>query len=207
MIRVLHVIKGLNAGGAETLVLLAAANRDRSSFEYTVAHLLPTHVDLVPAIEAEGVAVHDLHGVPGFDPRWVTRLRRLVAEGRFDVVHAHSPLVASGARLAVRSLPERSRPIVVTTLHNVWGSHHPAVRALDLATTPFDSLRITVSDAVRRSTPETIRSVSVTEIHGVDVDEIRSRADRDRVRSELGVDDDRVLIGTIANLKPHKAYE
>lgn len=207
MIRVLHVIKGLDAGGAETLLLLAAANRDRSAFDHDVAHLLPSHVALRPAIEAEGVRVHDLHGVPGWDPRWVLRLRRLLVQGRFDVVHAHSPLVASAARLAARSLPRARRPAVVVTLHNVWASHHIAVRALDRVTSPLDDIRIAVSDAVRRSLPGSAATTVDVEVHGVDVDAIRTRADRDAARAELGVGPDELLVGSVANLKPHKAYE
>lgn len=207
MIRVLHVIKGLDAGGAETLLLLAAANRDRATFDYEVAYLLPTHTALVPAIEAEDVRVHNLRGVPGYDPRWVDRLRRLLGHGSFDVVHAHSPLVAAGARVAARSLPAARRPLVVTTLHNVWESHHVAVRALDRATARLDDDRLAVSDAVRSSVPGPIGTSITTEIHGVDVDAIRERADRDAVREELGVNPEDILIGAVANLKPHKAYE
>ncbi|MBX3315005.1 MAG: glycosyltransferase [Actinobacteria bacterium] len=207
MIRVLHVIKGLDAGGAETLVLLAVANRDRSSFDVEVAHLLPTHVALKPAIEAEGAAVHDLHAVPSWDPRGLGRLRRLVVEGHFDVVHAHSPLVAAGVRVVARSLPRSRRPVVVTTLHNVWRSHHVAVRAIDRATCPLDDLRLAVSDAVRRSVPGRAGRDVVTDVQGVDVDAIRARADRAGVRAELGFGPDDLVVGVVANLKPHKAYE
>lgn len=207
MIRVLHVIKGLDAGGAETLVLLAAANRDRSTFEYEVAHLLPTHVALKPAIEAEDVTVHDLRAVPSYDPRGLLRLRRLLVDGRFDVVHTHSPLVAAGVRVAARSLPASRRPKVVGTLHNTWESHHVAVRAIDRATAPLDDDRLAVSDAVRDSAPAGMRRRLTTLIHGVDVDAIRTRADRDGVRAELGLGPDDLVVGTVANLKPHKAYE
>ena len=207
MIRVLHVIKGLDAGGAETLLLLATASRDRSTFDYEVAHLLRTHVALRPAIEAEDIRVHDLRGLPGWDPRWVLRLRRLLAQGRFDVVHAHSPLVAAAVRLAARSFPAARRPAVVVTLHNVWASHHVAVRALDRLTAPLDDARLAVSEAVRRSVPGTASARVITEVHGVDVDAVRARADRDGVRAELGVAPDEVLVGAVANLKPHKAYD
>lgn len=207
MIRVLHVIKGLDAGGAETLVLLAVANRDRTAFDVDVAHLLPTHVALRPAIEAEGADVHDLRAVPSWDPRGLGRLRRLVVDGRYDVVHAHSPLVAAGVRVVTRSVPRSRRPVVVTTLHNVWRSHHLAVRAIDRATTGLDDLRLAVSDAVRTSVPGRAGRGIVTDVQGVEVDAIRARADRDGVRAELGFGPDDLVVGVVANLKPHKAYE
>ena len=51
--------------------------------------------------------------------------------GRFDVVHAHSPVSASLARVLVRA-GFRSTAFVYTE-HNRWPSHHPATRALNRA--------------------------------------------------------------------------
>ena len=56
------------------------------------------------------------------DPRWPLRLRRLVADGGFDVVHSHSPVPAVAARLAARTVPADRRPALVTTEHNTWTS-------------------------------------------------------------------------------------
>lgn len=205
-LRVLHVTKGLDAGGTEQLLVLAARFRDRARVDLEVAYLVPTMDALVPRLHDEGVATPCLRGQPWFDPRWVGRLRRLLRDEPVDVVHAHAPLVASGARLAVRSLPRADRPAMVTTLHNVWSSHHVAVRALDRATERLDDLRITVSDGVRASMPGRTGERTRTLVHGVDVAALRGAADRRAARERLGIADDEVLVGTVANLRSNKAY-
>ena len=152
-IRILHLVKGLEAGGAEELLVQAARHRDRDAFTYEVAFLLGTHVARRPDLVAEEVPVACLHGERAGGLRWLGRLRRLVTEHRIDVVHAHSPLVASGARAVLATLPARRRPRLVVTLHNQWESHHVAVRALDRATWRRDDQRLAVSEAVRRPPP------------------------------------------------------
>ena len=205
-IRVLHVVKGLEAGGAEELLVQAARHRDRGAFTYEVAHLLGTHVAREPDLVAEGVAVTCLHGERAGDLRWLLRLRELVVRQRIEVVHAHSPLVASGARAALATLRAAQRPRLVVTLHNQWESHHLAVRALDRASWRRDDLRLAVSEAVRRTLPEPAASRAATLVHGVDVAALRAGADRAGVRGELGVADHEVLVGTVANLRATKGY-
>jgi glycosyltransferase involved in cell wall biosynthesis len=205
-LRVLHLVKGLEAGGAEELLVQAARHRDRARFTYEVAYLLGTHVAREPDLVAEDVTVTCLHGERTGDPRWLARLRRLVVDHRIEVVHAHSPLVASGARAVLATLGPTRRPRLVVTLHNQWRSHHVSVRALDRVTWRRDDLRLTVSEAVRRSLPEPAASRAITLVHGIDVAAQRAGADRAAVRAELGVSDHQVLVGTVANLRGTKGY-
>lgn len=203
---VLQLVKGLDAGGTETLLLLAARHRDRTRFREQVAYLLPHHVALLDDLAREGVAATCIGGTPWWDPRWLVRLRRTLRRDHVDLVHVHSPLLAAGARVVVRTLPRRERPALVVTLHNMWASHHPAVRLVDRLTQWADDRRLAVSDAVRRSLPGRSGRRTVTRLHGIEVAELRARADRDGVRAELGVADDEVLVGTVANLRSNKAY-
>lgn len=205
-ITVLQLIKGLNAGGAEQLLVLAARYRDRDRFDYQVAYLLAGHDELRGALEAEGVDATCLSGSPWWDLRWLLRLRRRLVRNPVDVIHAHSPLVASGARIVVLTMPKDHRPKVVVTLHNMWRSHRLPVRIIDRCTYRVDDARLAVSDAVRRSLPGRASQQAITLIHGIDVDHILASADREGVRRELGVGDDEILVGTVANLRPTKGY-
>ncbi len=53
-----------------------------------------------------------------------------------DIVHAHNPVMAVGARIVARSLPRRLRPRVVVTDHNVWHGYVPVTRWADGADQP-----------------------------------------------------------------------
>lgn len=204
--KVLHVVNGLNAGGAEMLLLLAVRHRDRHAFEYKVAYLLPGATALVEDFAAEGIEAVCLHRDRPWGLGWMGRLRRQLRRQAVDVVHAHSPLVASGVRLVVATLPRAERPRMVVTLHNMWHSHHPVVRALDRCTSAADDQRLAVSDAVRGSLPGRSGRRAVTVIHGVDQDHVADAADRDGARRELGTGADEVLIGTVGNLRSNKGY-
>lgn len=206
-IRVLWLIKGLGPGGAERLLTFSAQRRDRARFAVRVAFLLPHKVALVPELEAQGVPVACLGGPNLSNPRWLWSLRRSLVDKPVDIVHAHSPLAAVGARLVVRTLPRVRRPRMVTTDHNVWDSHVRAMRWADAATCRLDDAHLAVSDAVRSSMPARLRSRAEVVVHGVDVDQVRSDgAAREVVRAELGIEPDALVVGTVANLRPLKAY-
>jgi glycosyltransferase involved in cell wall biosynthesis len=206
-VRVLWLIKGLGPGGAERLLTLCARYRDRSRFRVRTAYLLPHKDALVAELEAEGVPVACLGRPPLRNPRWLWSLRRSLLAEPVDVVHAHSPLVAVGARLVLRSLPRSARPKMVTTDHNVWASHRRTMRWADAATCPLDDAHLTVSEAVRASMPGALRSRAEVVTYGVDVERVRSEGTaRDAVRAELGIDQHALIVATVANLRPAKAY-
>lgn len=205
-IRVMWLVKGLGPGGAEKLLTLSARRRDRSALSCEVVYLLRHKDALVAEIESEGVGTTCLGVSRGSDLRWLARLRRRLVSSPVDVVHAHSPLVAIGARLVLRTMPRRIRPPMVTTEHNVWQSHHPVTRWADNLTFGFDKAHLAVSGAVRDSLPPSLVDDVEVVIHGVDVEAVAALADREGMRRELGIGPDELVVGTVANLRGPKAY-
>ena len=57
--------------------------------------MLPYKDHLAEQLEQAGVRCHCL-STKRSDQRWPFRLRRLIADGEFDIVHSHSPLPAVG---------------------------------------------------------------------------------------------------------------
>jgi glycosyltransferase involved in cell wall biosynthesis len=210
--RVLLLIKGLGLGGAERLLVDVVASRDRAHFHYEVAYVLSGQDALVPAMEAAEVPVHDLGGSASMDLRWTLALRRLLVQGRFDVLHAHLPYTAALARLVTVSLPRRHRPVVVYTEHSLWNKAAVVTKALNRLTVGIDRALIVVSVAARDALPRALRSRARVVVHGVNrerFDTLLGRRDevRAEVRAELGVADDEVLALTVANLRSEKGYD
>jgi glycosyltransferase involved in cell wall biosynthesis len=206
-IRVLWLVKGLGPGGAERLLVEHAAGGDHDSFRYEAAYLLDWKQHLVPELTALGVDTHSLGVRTEWDPRWVLRLHRLLRRGHYDIVHAHSPLVASMARVLVRAIPRRRRPAFVYTEHNRWPSYHRVTRVTNQVTYGLDDATFAVSADVRDSVSRRRRDRVEVVIHGVDITRVRAaRAERDATRAELGVAPGELLSVTVANLRAGKNY-
>lgn len=203
--RVLWLIKGLGPGGAEQLLLLAAGAIDRDRFTYRLAYVRPDKTHLVPEFEVLGLVPERLgERTPGRFG-WLTDLRRAMAGA--DVVHVHSPVLASVARLLARTLPRSRRPAVVVTEHNEWSSHRLPTRLLNGLTTPLDAHHWAVSDQVRDTMWPSRQEGYEVLIHGIDTEAVPAAPDaRPRLRADLGVADDEVLSLTVANLRKNKDY-
>lgn len=203
-VRVLHLIKGLGAGGAERLLVSIAADAEASASRHEVAYVRGDLRDVVPELEALGVATHLLAGPRGMsDPRWPSHLRSLAR--RFDVVHIHSPAVAAVARPALRTL--RRRPAIVSTEHSVWPSHKGLTRCANALTAPLDDTRWAVSEQVVRSMWPWWRGRAEVLVHGIPLERLVDRAgDRSRIREEHRWRDSDVVVVIVANLRAQKDY-
>jgi glycosyltransferase involved in cell wall biosynthesis/GNAT superfamily N-acetyltransferase len=204
-VQVLWVVKGLGPGGAERLLCAAAASHSEG-VHIECSYVLPWKDHLVGELEAAGVTTQCLSRKRS-DVRWPVQLVRLVRSGRFDVVHVHSPLPGSVARLAARSMPASSRPAVVSSEHNRWATHRLPTRLFNRITSRWNSATIAVTDEVRSSITGPAAKQAVTLRHGIDVAQAQAElAHRAAVRSELGIGADEFVVGTVANFRPQKDY-
>jgi glycosyltransferase involved in cell wall biosynthesis len=203
--RVAWLIKGLGPGGAERLLVATAAAMDRSRFSIETYYLLPQKHHLTTELNDLGIPTTCLNVGNERDLRWVRDLRRILAEKHFDVLHVHSPYVASFTRLAARTL--RPRPRIVTTEHNPWPTFKPATRFMNALTSPLSDATIAVSEEVRASMWPWMQRRSETLTHGIDLEAARAQIGaRLEMRRELGINDDLFLVGTVANYHPKKDW-
>lgn len=204
-VRVLWVVKGLGPGGAEHLLAAAARCHDRQRFHIECAYVLAYKDHLVGDLEAAGVVTHCLSRADR-DLRWPLRLARLVRKGGFEVVHVHSPLPASVARLAARGMGTH-RPRFVSTEHNGWASHALPTRLANRFTSRWNDATFAVSEETRASMSGPAAKQAITLVHGIDVARTAAfAAERGEVRRRFGLPDDAFVIGTVANFREQKDY-
>lgn len=197
--RVLWLTKGLYPGGAEILMLELATHKAFAEYDIEVASVLTARHELVPAFIGAGVRVLDLGGKHTFDPTWVWHLIRIMSANRYNIVHAHSPLPASVARMVGRRL--RPRPILVATEHNSRNAYSVLTRVINDYTAKHDDYRISVSAAAAESFP----GESEVVYHGrMSRPPLASRAS---ARTALGLSSDQSVIMTVANMRPEKNLE
>ena len=205
-IRVLWLIKGLGAGGAERLLVSLARVADHERFEYTVAYMLPHKDAFRPALEQEGVRVVCLLPSGRHSLRRIPTLWRLLRSERFDIVHTHSPLAAGIARVLTR-MQLRRRPALVSTEHNSWESYLLPTRLANASLHVFDDHRFAVSSQARDSIWRPLRGGVEVLVHGVVLgDYLDVRARREHERRRLGLADTATVITTVANLRREKGY-
>jgi glycosyltransferase involved in cell wall biosynthesis len=197
----------LGRGGAEQLLANAVPYHVGSRFEYEIAYLLPWKDAFVGELQAAGVPVTCLHGQKGI--AWTRRLRRLVRDRDIDLIHSHSPVAASVARVIVPGGPVRH----VYTEHNVWERYRPATRWANAATFGRNAHVFAVSNHVRDSVvyPRVMRGRTMPPVetlyHGIDHHDVERWQALDGVRAEFGIDDDAPIVGTVANFKEHKRLD
>jgi glycosyltransferase involved in cell wall biosynthesis/GNAT superfamily N-acetyltransferase len=200
------VIKGLGPGGAERLLCAAARAHDHERFHIECAFVLPWKDHLAEELERAGVKTHCMSR-KSTDRRWPLRLAELVRHGEWDIVHVHSPLPGSVARLATRTMRRADRPSLLSTEHNRWATHRGPTRWLNGFTSRWDDVSFAVTDEARESMYGPVSGRVETLQHGIDVESTaKASADRDAVRAELGIGLDEIVVGTVANFRPQKDY-
>jgi glycosyltransferase involved in cell wall biosynthesis len=207
--KVLHVITGLDAGGAE-LQLAMLVRRTRHDAD-VVSLYNPGPV--ADQIRADGGTVRDLAMRRNTELSALLRLRRIIRDGHYDVVHAHlyrSQIYARPAAWLART------PVVLTTEHSIGETHierrkmTAGVRAMYLASEFFSDATIAVSDIVRgRLVRWGVPAKKITVIpNGLDVAGLAfDPANRERVRSEFGISADTYVIGVLGRLDPNKRVD
>ncbi|MEV0391016.1 glycosyltransferase [Nonomuraea sp. NPDC050643] len=207
--KVLHVITGLAAGGAEQQ-LRVLLPRLRARCEVAV---LTGRGVLADAIESAGMTVHEIGMRGNRDLRAVGRLARLMRRRRYDVVHTHLYRACVYGRLAARLA---NVPAIVATEHSIGHEHIEGrrltrpVRALYLASELLGHATVAVSPTVadRLSIWGVPRSRIVVIPNGVDGGAFGFDADlRRRTRERLGLPPHAFVIGGVGRLEPGKRFD
>jgi glycosyltransferase involved in cell wall biosynthesis len=218
-IRVLHLITRLIVGGAQENALDTARLLDKSRWEVAVVAGPETGSEgsLIQAAREQGVdltiqpaLVRRVHPLKDLLAVW--RLRRLIKDGRYTIVHTHSSKAGILGRWAARFA---GAPVIVHTVHG-WGHHsrqRPIVRAgyiwLERLTSVITDRLIVVSSLSGTSgLVERIATADdyVTIRSGIDVARFsRPRVARRETRAYWRVPQEAVVIGTVTRLSPQKA--
>lgn len=205
--RVLWLIKGLGAGGAEQLLVNSLPHLDRSRFDYHVAYILPWKDDNVPFFTAHDVPTSCLGGTTPADLRVVSRLQRLLEDQRIDVLDSHLPYSGVVGRVAAR---RAGTPAVVYTEHSLAvqrqlaGFHFVSFVANTL-TYGMNDLVVSVSrDTFCDVNRFTFGRVPVRLVYnGIPLDSF-DRATIVADRSALGVPEAHKVVGHVATFTPKK---
>jgi glycosyltransferase involved in cell wall biosynthesis len=201
--RIVHVVQGLGVGGQERLVV-------QLSHELAARGHEPSIVSLSPGgrvrDEARGIPVHDATRSDRADLGLVARLAALLHRLRADVLHTHNPapLIHAVPAALLARVPRR-----VHTKHgaNIYGRRglwvaRALVRAVDalVAVSPETACVARTKERVPARRLHVIPNGIPLSAFGPDA------AARARVRAEIGVACDALVVGSVGRLAPEKEY-
>lgn len=204
--KVLHVITGLDAGGAETQLAMLLRHTRHECDVVTLYNPGP----IAEQIRAGGTTVRDIGMQRNTDVHALLKLRSMIAAGRYDAVHAHLYRSQIYARPAARLA---RTPVVVTTEHSIGDTHierrrmTTGVRGLYLASELFSDGTIAVSDVVRdRLVRWGVPARKITVIpNGLDTGALAfDPAARAPARAQFGISPETFVIGTLGRLDANK---
>jgi glycosyltransferase involved in cell wall biosynthesis len=164
-------------------------------------------------IRAGGTSVRDIGMRRNTELSALLRLRSLIAEGGYDVVHTHLYRTQIYGRPAAWLA---GTPVVLTTEHSIGETHierrkmTSAVRGLYLASELFSDATVAVADIVKeRLIRWGVPAKKIIVIpNGLDVPALAfDPAARQRVREQFGISPDTYVIGGLGRLDPNKRVD
>ncbi|MER5947664.1 glycosyltransferase [Streptomyces sp. NPDC001904] len=206
--KVLHVITGLGAGGAEQQLRLLLRHVPGTHDVVTLTN--PGQV--AEGLRRDGVRVTHLGMAGNRDGRALPRLVRLIREGRYDLVHTHLYRACLYGRIAARLAGVRA---IVATEHSLGDSQiegRPltrSVRALYRTGERLGRTTIAVSPAVadRLGAWGVARDRVAVVPNGVDVPRFaHDPGARAAARSALGLPPDAFVVGGVGRLVEGKRF-
>ena len=213
MTRLLHV----TTTDISLEVLLGPQLRAFRNLGYEV-HTASARGPFAAALEADGIPHHPLdHATRAFalrrDAAATAELYRLYSRLRPDIVHTHNPKPGVYGRIAARAA---GVPTVVNTQHGLYAQ--PTDRlARRLPVYALERLAASCSDVELIQNPEDLEILARLGVprkklrllgNGVDLDRFRPQPEavRKKVRAELQVGEDQVLVGAVGRLVWEKGY-
>jgi glycosyltransferase involved in cell wall biosynthesis len=209
-IKILHIIKSLGRGGAETLLPETLKLHDKEKFEWHYIYFLPWKDQMVPVIQKNGGKVTCLRANNNIQillrgPQVV----KYIQAHNIHIIHSHLPWAGILSRLVGKMIVNKI-PIIYTE-HNKQERYHFATRWMNLATMNWLTQVVAVSEdvehSVRRHKP-TLKVPLKTLLNGVnDQDFAPGVFDRNEIKLALGIPLDSLVVGTIAVFRSQKRLE
>lgn len=205
-IKVLWIIKGLSAGGAEKLLAMSLPYIDREKFDYRIVYFLKRYSDLVSTFEQSGIPVYCLNMGKIYDIRAFFRLLKLIRKLEIDILHIHSPFAAIIGRIAGFICRVNK---IITTEHEIHRRLHPVTKFGTLFTYPLNHTTIAVSKAVADSLTKhsMVPSSRIHIVHNaIDLGTMQSVHNHVDVRKSLGIKPNDMVVGNVAHIRPGKGH-
>jgi L-malate glycosyltransferase len=203
-IRILHLIKSLGRGGAETLLPETLKVHNKSSFVFYCIYFLPWKDQLVEEINTAGGIVQNIPATNNIKILLQAfKISRFIKQNNIQVVHCHLPWAGFVGRIVhlISGIP------VIYTEHNKQERYQSLTRFFNKFSFNLQSTAIAVSDDVAQSIKLNINpSIKVnTILNGINTEKFRRNLQvGQKIRADLGISSDAIVIGSLGVFRTQK---
>lgn len=206
-IKVLHITSSLKIGGAEAVLCDLVKNLDTNRFEH---HVIYFHEGPhLATIQKLGVATYHVQGLVSlYDPFFLIRLYRTVKKINPDLVHT----LLWAANVSGRLVGTWLKIPVISSFHNNVDQDGSFRAFFDRATLTLAKQLIAVSDGVAQSVQLRDPWLQAPRLevipNGIDIVALHDKNRLEAIsRSELGLQVDDFIIGSVGRFVPVKRYD
>lgn len=196
--KVLHIVKSLGRGGAEMLLQETLKLHDLQQFEFHYIYFLPWKNQMVEGIEKAGGKVVNFSAKNNILLILkVPAIIRYIKKNKIQLIHCHLPWAGFAGRFIhlLTGIP------VIYSEHNIQDRYHFITKTINRLTFNWQSKVVAVSGDVSHSIQQSIhpRIPVQTILNGINTEQFKKDASlRSQLRASLGLNQDNILIGTIA---------
>jgi len=203
---ILLYIETSGPGGAETVLLDIARNVDRNQFNPIV--VIHKSKWLHKQLLEHNIDTKIITSNRAWDLSFLVKLVKYSRQFKIDLIHSHlfgANLYSCLAGLILK-IP------VITTFHNelfLAGGSERYISLKNLLIRKLSSKMVFVADYMKRDYLNTAKyspKKMLTIYNGIDLDKLNTDADISDFRKELGLQDNDLLVGHVANLRPPKGH-
>lgn len=207
---ILQLISSGGFFGAENLLLQLCSELKRiNAYKLIVGvfeNLKNPHLEIIDEAHRIGIHTSVFPCAGRFDVKAIMKLREFIRRYRIDIIHSHGYKSDIFSLLSSFKLPI-SR---IATCHNWLGESFniKAYAGLDRFCLRYFDAIIPVSDDIRKkivnagSSPRKVHIIQ----NGVSVNRFNSNSSESKVRNELAIEKDAIVIGTVGRLSEEKGH-
>lgn len=194
-------------GGGEQVFLNIARNIDREQYNPSV--ILLKKGWLYDQLSQDDIKITIISSQRSWDLSFLYRLIKSCRQQKIDVIHSHF----TGANLYASLAGSILRIPVVVTFHNElilpwWSCSYSKFKHFLIRN--FASRIVMVAEFMKKDYVNIAKyppNKLLTIYNGIDLDRDKVDIDSTALRKELGLRDDDLLVGHVANLRPPKGHE
>lgn len=203
-IKILHIIKSLGRGGAETLLPETLKLHDKDRFEFHYIYFLPWKNQMVDNIEIEGGIVQCFSSSNNFKMlQQYNKVINYCKKHGINLIHCHLPWSGFLGRIVFSKI---NLPVIYTE-HNIQERYHILTKRLNKWSFNSQSMALGVSADVTRSIIENINpDIPVkTLLNGVNTTKFkRNTIKGEKIKNQFGIPKNAIVIGNVAVFREQK---